>query len=179
MEVNITVLSDIHAEYPTKELYFTEQWTSSEGIFQDDLIWSVVNVVIGSVNNWSLTALEWNLANTPRYTPHTTGGCDMCKGALNIDTSTQIITRNVAYYIIAHASKFIYPKSTRLHSELLHGTPTCALKFTAFQVYNQSYSNVLLVVNEGNSDCEYNIEYSDSYLTTTIPANSVITYTIM
>lgn len=68
------------------------------------------------MRNWSKTALEWNLANDPTYGPHTPGGCTQCKGALTIDGSA--FTRNVAYYIIAHASKFVPAGSTRIGSNI-------------------------------------------------------------
>ena len=58
------------------------------------------------MRNWSKTALEWNLANNASFGPNTPGGCTTCKGALTIESSTNF-TRNVAYYIIAHASKFV------------------------------------------------------------------------
>ena len=47
------------------------------------------------------------------YNPHTPGGCTECKGALTLDGA---INRNVAYYIVAHASKFVIPGSVRIES---------------------------------------------------------------
>lgn len=72
---NASVMGDIHRDYPSKNLYFTEQWTSSSGQFEGDLMWHTKNVIIGTMRYWSKIALEWNLANDPKYEPHTPGGC--------------------------------------------------------------------------------------------------------
>jgi glucosylceramidase len=114
-EGDISALSVVKKAYPEKNLYFTEQWTGAKGDFDGDLHWHMKNVVIGSMRNWSRVALEWNLANDLAYGPHTPGGCTECKGALTI-TADQW-HRNVAYYIIAHASKWVLPGSVRIGSE--------------------------------------------------------------
>jgi glucosylceramidase len=114
-EGDISALSVVKKAYPEKNLYFTEQWTGAKGDFDGDLHWHMKNVVIGSMRNWSRVALEWNLANDLAYGPHTPGGCTECKGALTI--SADQWHRNVAYYIIAHASKWVLPGSVRIGSE--------------------------------------------------------------
>src|SRR5438046_8086670 len=38
---NITALSTVYGNYPNKNLYFTEQFTSSTGSFSGDLSWHV------------------------------------------------------------------------------------------------------------------------------------------
>ncbi|MEO6550868.1 MAG: glycoside hydrolase family 30 beta sandwich domain-containing protein, partial [Ferruginibacter sp.] len=112
---DISMLSSVHSQFPDKNVYFTEQYTSSTGDFGGDLKWHLKNVLIGSMRNHSKVALEWNLANDPSFSPHTAGGCTTCKGALNIGGS---VTRNVAYYIIAHASKFVPAGSVRISSNI-------------------------------------------------------------
>jgi glucosylceramidase len=69
------------------------------------------------MRNWSKVALEWNLANDPYFGPHTPGGCSQCKGAITINGS--LITRNVAYYIIAHVSRFVPAGSRRIDSNIV------------------------------------------------------------
>jgi glucosylceramidase len=108
-------LSTVRTAHPDKALYFTEQWTSSTGNFGGDLKWHLKNVVIGSMRNWSRNALEWNLANNSALARIQRGGCDACKGAITIDNNNSY-TRNVAYYIIAHASKFVPQGSVRISS---------------------------------------------------------------
>ena len=112
---DINALTNVYNSYPTKNIYFTEQYTASTDDFGGDLKWHVRNVIIGSMRNYSKNALEWNLANNDSFGPHTTGGCTTCKGALTI-ISSENFQRNVAYYIIAHASKFVPAGSIRIAS---------------------------------------------------------------
>ena len=164
---DISALSTVHAAHPDKALYFTEQWTGAAGNFNGDLQWHIKNVVIGSMRNWSRTALEWNLANDPAYGPHTPGGCTECKGALTISGTS--ITRNVAYYIIAHASKFVPAGSKRILSNN-PGLPNVAF-------VRPDGKKALIVLNEGANDQAFSIKYKNLIAVTTIPSNSVITYT--
>ncbi len=163
---NISALSTVHDAFPNKNIYFTEQYTSSTGDFAGDLKWHLKNVVIGSARNWSRIALEWNLANDPNYGPHTNGGCTTCKGAVTIGTG---VTRNVAYYIIAHASKFVRPGSVRIQSNI-SGT----LQNVAFVAPNGS--KVLIVENDGSNSQIFNIRFNDKWVTTSLDAGSVGTY---
>ncbi|MFN5168731.1 MAG: glycoside hydrolase family 30 protein [Cyclobacteriaceae bacterium] len=109
-----SAMSQVHAAHPDKNIYFTEQWTSAEGEFGGDLQWHARHVLIGATHNWARAVLEWNLANDEAFDPHTDdGGCTSCLGALTIGDS---ITRNVSYYVIAHASRFVPPGSVRVNS---------------------------------------------------------------
>lgn len=165
---DISALSEVHNAYPDKALYFTEQWTSSEGQFEGDLKWHVKNVVIGAVRNWSRVALEWNLANNAAFGPHTEGGCTQCKGALTITTTDY--TRNVSYYIIAHASKFVTPGSVRISSNGPATLPNAA--FT-----RPDGKKVLIVSNDSDGDLGFNIEFKGKAAFSQLKAGSVATYT--
>src|SRR4030095_622014 len=57
---DISALTTVHNAYPSKNLYFTEQYTASNSVFKDELKWHLKNVIIGSMRNWSRNALEWN-----------------------------------------------------------------------------------------------------------------------
>jgi glucosylceramidase len=164
---DISALSQVHNLYPGKQLYFTEQYTASTGDFAGDLKWHITNVIIGSMRNWSRNALEWNLANDPSFGPHTVGGCTTCKGALTISGSS--IARNVGYYIVAHASKFVPPGSVRIAS-----TITNVLQTAAF--LTPARKKVLIVENEDLAPNTFNIRFNGKWVTTTVPAGAVCTY---
>jgi len=165
---DISALSTVKAKHADKNLYFTEQYTASTGAFQGDLKWHLQNVIIGSMRNWSRNALEWNLANDPNFGPHTAGGCTTCKGALTINGTSY--SRNVSYYIIAHASKFVPPGSVRVYSDSGVGS----LYSVAFVTPDNK--KVLIVLNDGNTNTTFNLKFKDKWAITTIPANSVGTY---
>jgi glucosylceramidase len=163
---DISALSQVHTAYPDKQVYFTEQYTASTGDFGGDLRWHVKNVLIGSTRNWSRTALEWNLANDASYGPHTPGGCTTCKGALTIGGT---VSRNVAYYIIGHASKFVPAGSVRIASNIAGNLQNVAFATPAGR-------KVLIVENDGTSDTSFNIRFNGKWVSTTLPAGSVGTY---
>ena len=163
---DISALSTVRAAHPDKNLYFTEQWTSSAGSFDGDLKWHIKNVIIGSMQNWSKVALEWNLASDGAYNPHTPGGCTQCKGALTLDGA---INRNVSYYIVAHASKFIPPGSVRISSINAGNIFTAAFK-------TPDGKKVLIALNDGNATTNFNIKYKGTIAQASLPAGAVATY---
>jgi glucosylceramidase len=107
------------------------------------------------------------LANDPTFNPHTPGGCTECKGAL---TLVGTITRNVAYYIIAHASKFVPAGSVCIGSN-----NTATLQTVAFKT--PAGKKVLIVENDGTTDATFNIRFNNKWTATTLPAGAVGTYT--
>jgi glucosylceramidase len=164
---DITALSQVKQSHPDKDVYFTEQWTGKNGSFEGDLQWHLRNVIIGSMNNWAKVALEWNLANDPSYGPHTAGGCTECKGALTISGNTYV--RNVAYYIIAQASKFVPAGSVRISSFGPGNLPSVAFK-------TPSGKKVLLVLNDATNNMNFSIKENGKWAVGQIPANTVATY---
>jgi len=164
---DISALSSVHSLFPDKNLYFTEQWTGANGSFDGDLKWHLKNVIIGSVRNWSRIALEWNLANDPSYGPHTPGGCTECKGAVTISGSN--FSRNVSYYIIGHASKFVPPGSVRIESNIPANLPNAAFKTPAGK-------KVLIVLNENATTQAFNVKYKGKWVFTSLAAGAVATY---
>ena len=163
---DISAMSAVHTAFPGKALYFTEQYTSSTGNFGGDLKWHLKNVIIGSMRNWGRVALEWNLANDLNYNPHTPGGCDQCKGALTLGGT---ITRNVGYYIVAHASKFVPVGSVRIGSNITGNLQNVAFK-------TPSGKKVLIVENDGASSETFNIRFNNKLTAATLPTGAVGTY---
>lgn len=164
---DISALSTVQAAHPDKALYFTEQWTSATGSFDGDLKWHLKNVIIGSMRNWSRTALAWNLAADATNGPYTPGGCNLCKGALTIIGSS--VSRNVAYYTIAQASKFVPAGSVRIASNLVPDLPNVAFRTPAGK-------KVLIVSNDGSTGIGFNIAYNDKQVLASLPAGTVATY---
>lgn len=162
----IDALSKVHDAHPDKGLYFTEQWTSSEGEFGGDMAWHTKNLTIGATRNWSKNVLEWNLAADPAFKPHTDGGCTQCQGALTIGGNN--VTKNVSYYIIGHASKFIPPGSVRVSSTLQEGLPNVAFKRPDGKI-------AVLLLNETDSDQEVVIRTRNTEAVVKLPARAVAT----
>src|SRR5690606_24949342 len=100
--------------------------------------------------------------------PHTPGGCTECKGAITV-SDNENFTRNVAYYIIAHASKFVPANSQRIASTQTENLATVAFKTPAGKT-------VLIVQNNNKSDESFNIKYNQKIAPVTITGSSVATY---
>ena len=109
----IEALSKVHRAFPQKNLYFTEMMVTDRHGF--DVADPLDRIVIGAVNNWSRNVILWNLGSNGHFQPHTNnGGCPFCEGAIVIEGDK--VTRNAAYYVIGHASKFVPPGSVRIAS---------------------------------------------------------------
>ncbi len=164
---DITALSQVHEAHPDKHLYFTEQWTSGKGEFGGDLRWHVKNLMVGATRNWSRNVLEWNLAADQNFDPHTNdGGCDSCQGALTIGST---VGRNVSYYIIGHASRFVPSGSVRIESSLVNGLPNVAFRTPAGE-------KVLLVLNDADQPQSFSIRSNNKTATTQLAVGAVATY---
>lgn len=163
----IETLSDVHNAVPDKNLYFTEQWVGAPQDFAGDLSWHIGTLIIGATRNWCRTVLEWNLAADPQQEPHTDrGGCTRCLGAVTIHGDSY--TRNVAYYIIAHASKFVPPGSQRIWSSEDETLPNVAFRTPEGKI-------VLIVQNAGETDAEFGVNFKGITALASLPAGAVAT----
>lgn len=164
---SINALSTVHAQHPDKSLYFTEQWVGVNSEFGGNLKWHTRELIVGATRNWCKTVLEWNLAANSNLEPHTDGGCTECLGALTIDGNT--VQRNVAYYIIAHASKFVRPGSKRINSNYSTELPNVAFKTPSGEI-------VVIVVNNTEIDKSFNIKTPGESISVSLDAGAVGTY---
>jgi len=166
----ISAMSKVKKAHPDKEIFFTEQWTGVKGEFSGDFNWHIKNVIIGSLNNYARTALEWNLSNDPSLSMHAPGGCTECLGALTIGEKVE--KRNQAYYIIAQASKFITPKSKRIATTSLNGINNVAVK-------RPDGSYAVILQNETSTDQIISINISNRFANVFLPKNAVTSHIIL
>jgi len=87
-------------------------------------------------------------------------------GGLTIGSS---ITRNVSYYIIAHASKFVPMGSVRIDSNLATNLPNVAF-------LTPSGKKVLIVLNESTLTQTFNIKFKGKAVTHNLASGSVASY---
>ena len=164
-----STLTQVHTEYPNKNLYLTEQsvtqWPGASGI---DIAEPISRVLIGATRNWSRNVLLWNLAADPHAGPHTNnGGCTGCFGAITLDGDKA--TPNVAYYAVAHFAKFVRPGSVRIGSSELEQLSTAAFLTPEGKI-------VLVVANTGNFPKDFAIEYHGRFVKAAMPSESAGTY---
>ncbi len=163
----IEALSEVHAEFPQKNLYFTEQWVGAPGNLAADLAWHTKVLIIGATRNWCRNVLEWNLAADPASNPHTVGGCTSCLGTITLEGDQ--VTRNPAYYILAHAAKFVRPGSVRIASNYLEALPNVAFRTEEGKI-------VVVVINDSQEKRKFNISFSGKAFQAELEKGAVGTY---
>src|SRR3984893_9499212 len=174
-------MSVVRAHYPEKKVYFTEQWISAHDDGMGALRWHTKNVVIGTLRNWSRTALEWNLASDPRYALHTRRGAVGALGGVTIGATMKrdrgavggftvgaTVKRNPGYYLMAHAARFIRPGSVRVHSSKLDQLPnvTCLTPDSRM---------VMLVMNDADGARRFRVHHRGAYATLELGTGEVAT----
>jgi len=142
---DVAAQTPAHDAYPDKDAWITEcsggEWSPN---YAEVLGWMTDELIIGAANNWSRGTLLWNLALDPKHGPHT-GGCADCRGVITVDPATGQITRNVEYYVLGHASRFVLPGAYRV-SASRRGTD-----FEAAAFVNPDGSRVTIVHRKSGS----------------------------
>jgi glucosylceramidase len=164
----VDAMTQVHDAFPQKNLYFTEQSVTARNDDTINLSKPVAEIIIGATRNWSRNVLLWNLAADPSNGPHTDdGGCTFCRGAVTIDGDK--VTRLLAFYTLAHASKFVRPGSVRIASNTLDSLPNVAFK-------TPDGKKVLIVSNTTSATQKFDVRSGANLFTTSLNAGSVGTY---
>jgi glucosylceramidase len=168
---SVSAQTTVHDAYPDKDAYFTEcsggDWEPS---FAKNLSWTVANLVIGAPRNWARAVALWNLALDEHDGPHI-GGCGNCRGVVTINSATGAVTRNVEYFALGHASKFVRPGAARIEST----SDVAGLTSVAFRNADDG-SKVLIVLNGGTAPQPFGVRWSGRSFSYTLPASSVVTF---
>ena len=77
----------------------------------------------------------------------------------------------MAYYVLAHAAKFVRPGSVRIGSNMLPSLPNAAFKTPSGAV-------VLIVVNQDSAPAVFDIAYNGAAAAAALPGDSAGTYVI-
>jgi len=165
----VDAMTDVHNAFPNKGIFFTEQSvTQRDNNAPMNIAKPVARVMIGVSRNWSKSILLWNLAADPNNGPHTNnGGCTGCSGALTLDGDN--VRRNIAYYTLAHVSKFVPPNSVRIDSNDLDTLPNVAFRTPDGKI-------VLVVSNITDTPQTFDVHINSKTFTSTLPAGNVGTY---
>lgn len=192
---DMSAMTTLHNARPDKNLYFTEQMVVEKpGSPTIDIATQVKRLIIGATRNWSKNVILWNLAADPLNDPHTNnGGCSMCQGAVTLDGDKVLC--NLAYYTVAHASKFVRPGSVRITStyrgdktvsmtddEERPGSVRIAIIENSDVLPNVAFKTpdgkiVLIVANDSYSTNSFRIQYNGRFATLRLSPGAVGTYT--
>ncbi len=166
-------LIKVHNAYPHKNLYFTEmsigEWNYS---FEGDLMWSMREIGIGSLNSFCKNVIVWNFMLDENGAPNRPLGCTTCYGAVDIDTKDYTtLNRKSHFYLIGHMSKVISPNAVRIGTTDLQ-IPD--IYYTA--VVNPDNTYGMVILNDSDKSVQISIEDSYNSFECMLPAKSVSSY---
>lgn len=191
---DLSVMTQVHDFRPDKDIYFTEQMVvDRRGTVTSRIAPSVKRMLIDIPRNWSRNVILWNLAADPEAKPHTdNGGCPFCFGAITLDGDT--VTRNLAYWVVAHASGKVPAGSYRIHSTersepaylLIDDEQNPGVRRFISYAHSGVPSNVafrtpdgrivLIVANESAFGSNFSIQYHGQTARVFLPSGAVGTY---
>jgi glucosylceramidase len=135
--------------------------------WREGLLHFARTALVGASRNWASGIMLGNLALDERGGPHI-GGCRNCRGLVTIADGGDI-SRNVEYFALAHASRFVQPGARRIAS----GSRSAALEHVAFA--NPDGSLVLLIVNPAAQPRDFAVRMAGQGFRYRLPAASVAT----
>ncbi|MBL8308038.1 MAG: glycosyl hydrolase [Rubrivivax sp.] len=166
----VSVQSRVHDAHPDKDTWFTEcsggNWKPN---WPETLPWMARNIVIGSTRHWARGVQMWNLALDENHGPKL-GGCPDCRGVVTIDSRTGAVTRNLEYYALAHASKFVRRDAQRVASTAVgEGVDNVAFR-------NADDGSLVLVLSNSSAAARaLSVRHAGRVLALTLPRESVAT----
>ena len=167
---DVKAQTPVHDAFPDKDTWFTEcsggEWKTN---WSETLPWMVRNLIIGSTRGWARGVLMWNLALDENFGPHL-GGCKDCRGVVTIHSRTGEVTRNLEYYALAHASKFVRQGARRIAST----AAVDSLETVAFRNADDG-SIALIVLNNGAAARPVSVLQAGRGVNVSLPPHSVAT----
>jgi glucosylceramidase len=165
------VQATLHDKFPDKDTWFTEcsggRWSPD---WAKNLQYFTKTLLIDTTRGWARGVLFWNLALDENDGPHL-GGCKDCRGVVTIDSKSGAVTRNVEYYALAHASRYVAPGARRIAStDAPEGLANVAFR-------NPDGSIALLVANGAANPRTFAVKVGKQAFHYTLPASSVATLT--
>lgn len=154
---------------PPRDVYLSDcsggQWAPG---WRDGLLHFARTAVVGSTRHWARGVMLGNLVLDEEGGPHL-GGCRNCRGLVTLHVDTGEISRNVEYFALAHASRFVLPGARRIAS----GSRSAALDHVAF--LNPDRSLVLIVVNPAPEEASFLVRMNGQAFRYRLPAASLAT----
>jgi glucosylceramidase len=157
-----TAQTGLKAAFPGKDIFMTE----CEG--------GDSSTIIGVMQNWGRSSIDWNIALDENHGPHL-GGCGSCNGTITVNSVTKAVTYNDQYRDIEHFSKFVPAGATHIASTVdttsSKGAPLTTVAFT-----NPDRSTSLVALNTGATTQTFTVVYGTHSFDATVPAGGTVTY---
>jgi hypothetical protein len=104
----------------------TECTGTNDG-FDGTFRWDAKNLVVDAIDAGSTGLMMWNLALNENHGPHT-GGCDTCRGVIDVNSQTVAVTRNPEFYTLAHLARAADPGAVVVGNSWTSGVPYVAFR---------------------------------------------------
>ncbi len=167
---NVSAMSRVHDAHPDRSIYLTEcsggDWSTN---FGSNLAWDTRNLIIGATVNWARAVVLGNLALDAADGP-TNGGCADCRGVVTVG-GNGTITRNVEYYVLEHAARFVRPGAVRISSSCSLGSELPNVAFL-----NTDGSKVLIALNDSTHRATFAVRYRSGSFRFSLPRGAVVTF---
>ncbi|MEJ0058543.1 MAG: glycoside hydrolase family 30 beta sandwich domain-containing protein [Terricaulis sp.] len=166
----VSAQTPVHDAFPDKDAFFTEcsggAWAPN---WSESFVWNVDNLIIGTTRNWARGVTLWNLILDENSGPHL-GGCGDCRGVVTVNSQTGEVTRNLEYYALGHASRFVRPGAVRIGATAPEGMNAVAFR------NGDDGSIVLIALNKGAAPAPIQVRFGGRTLAYTLPAMAAATF---
>ncbi|NRR28751.1 glycosyl hydrolase [Oxalobacteraceae bacterium] len=166
----VTAQETLHAAFPAQGHWISDcsggQWAPS---WRDGLLHIAGKVIVDGARHWARAIVLGNLALDEQGGPHL-GGCRNCRGLLTIPLDGGAPLRNVEYYALGHASRFVQPGALRIASN----SRQQGVDHVAFA--NPDGSLVLIAVNPADSPRGIAVRLGNQGFRYRLPGASVATF---
>lgn len=164
----VSAQTSIHSQFQDKHTYLTEITASHPGNFGKDLLWHMIHIMLGAPNNWARCTIYWNLALNENNGP-LNGGYTKGQGVVQVNSSSNKVTRYAPYYAIKHLSAVVKPGAIRIGlSRIHHNILSSAYK-------NLDGSKVLVLACNAKSKCNFKILWNSKQIVLSMNPQDVLT----
>ncbi|KAJ5620399.1 beta-1-6-glucanase [Penicillium lagena] len=167
------VLTQFHKKNPKATQYMTECWTSPYTSW-----YQVPYFVMGPIQNWAVGAIAWTLGTTFDYNPHLPGGCNSCRGFIEVDPATGTYKKTTDYYMMGQFSKFV-PRGAIALSTSASFDVEIEEKIATAAFLNPDHSRTVVIYNGFPQDGNATVNFaSGESWTGQVYQKSVVTWTL-
>jgi glucosylceramidase len=138
-------------------------------IFETECEGGDSSTMIGVMQNWGKSAIDWNIALDENHGPHL-GGCGTCNGTITVDSVTKAVTYNDQYRDLGHFARFVPPGAVRVASTA-SGSPVTTVAFT-----DPDRTTVLVALNTAATAQTFTVVSGTQSFQATLPAGATATY---
>ncbi len=102
--------------------------TGTNDTWENTFRWQARNLVVDALAAGSTGLMMWNLALDPAGGPKKDGGCENCRGLLEIDPATGSVRNEPEFYTLAHLARAADPGAVSLGTYSAPGVPMTSFR---------------------------------------------------